>query len=77
MWDASYGFVRTDGSIVHSTGWTRDSHYKPVLARRFVRWKNHAPQQEVGPLDPGNPWNPSPDNGFLPAITAEDLPEAN
>jgi len=77
VWDASYGFIKTDGSIVHSIGWSRDSYYKPVLVRRFVRWENHAPQQEVRPSDPENPWNPTPDNGFLPVITAEDLPEAN
>jgi hypothetical protein len=77
VWDASYGFIKTDGSLVHSIGWSRDSYYKPVLVRRFVRWENHAPRQEVRPSDPENPWNPTPDNGFLPVITAEDLPEAN
>ena len=67
-----------DGTVKFASGialgWERDTTYKLALVKWFREWQNHVIVRTIGPNDPGNPWNPTPATGFVPVVTAADLP---
>jgi hypothetical protein len=67
-----------DGTVKFATGialgWERDTTYKLALVEWFREWRNHVIVWTIGPDDPGNPWHPTPVSGFVPEVTAADLP---
>jgi hypothetical protein len=74
VWDGSLAIV-IEGHTNLPIKWARDSKYKPVLVQFFRYYENHTLVLQKFPGEEGEPWNPTPANGFVPQVTAADLPE--
>jgi len=74
VWDGSLAIV-IEGHTNLPIKWARDSKYKPDLVQFFRYYENHTLVLQKFPGEEGEPWNPTPANGFVPQVTAADLLE--
>ena len=73
VWDGGLAIV-VEGRTNLPIKWTRDAKYKPDLVQFFRYYENHTFVMQKSPGEEGEPWNPTPANGFVPQVTAANLP---
>jgi len=73
VWDGCFAFIQNYSTVL-AIGWQRDTVYRSSLIDRFLEYQNHQLVRTIGAGEPGNPWNPTPSDGFMPAVTTEPKP---